>query len=75
MNYENYFKEFSESTEDYRKKVFLTFLIQNDENLLHEIGFSAHDVNQLNIDFKNILIEQQGNYLDYVKDQEEAINE
>ena len=30
------------------------FLIQNDKNLLHEIGFSAHDVNRINLEFKII---------------------
>ena len=30
MNYENYFKEFIEPFEDYRKIVLLMFLIQND---------------------------------------------
>ena len=49
MNYENYFKQFFESIEDYRKIVILMFIIQNDKNLLHENGFSAHDVNRLNL--------------------------
>ena len=51
MNYENYFKELFESIEDYRKTVSLMFFIQNDKNLLHDIGFSAHVVNRLNLEF------------------------
>ena len=42
MNHENssYFEDMFESITDYRKIVLLIFLIQNDENLLKEIGFS-----------------------------------
>ena len=47
-------------------------LIQNDKNLLLEIGFSERDVDRLILEFKNILLEQHENYLDYVKDQEES---
>ena len=75
MNYENYFKEFSGSFEDYRKIVLLMFLIQNVKNLLHEIGFSAHDVNRLNLEFKNIFIEQHEEYLDHIKNEEESVIE
>ena len=31
------------------------FLIQNDKNLLKEIGFSKNDINLLNLEFKNNL--------------------
>ena len=51
------------------------FLIQNDKNLLKEIGFSKNDINLLNLEFKNILLEEFQNYLDYIKDQEESILE
>ena len=75
MNYENYFKEIFESITDYKKIVLLIFLIQNDKNLLKEIGFSKADINLLNLEFKSILIEEFENYLDYIKDQEESILE
>ena len=64
-----------ESIPDCRKIVLLTFLIQNDKNLLKEIGFSKADINSLNLEFKNILLEEFENYLDYTKDQEESILE
>ena len=35
---DNYFKELFESIHDYKKIVLLIFLIQNDKNLLKEIG-------------------------------------
>ena len=70
-----YFKDLFESIHDYRKLVLLIFLIQNDKNLLKEIGISKNDINQLSIEFKNILSEQHENYLDYVKDQKESIIE
>ena len=54
MNYVNYFRDIFESITDYRKIVLLIFLIQNDKNLLKEIGFSKNDINLLNLEFKNI---------------------
>ena len=75
MDIKNYFKDIFESIEDYRKIVLLIFLIQNDKNLLKEIGFSKNDINLLNLEFKNILIEQHKNYLDYIKNEEESILE
>ena len=75
MNNANYFKDLLESIQDYRKIVLLIFLIQNDKNLLKEIGFSKNDINLLNLEFKNILLEEFENYLDYIKDQEESILE
>ena len=75
MKYNNYFKDIFESIHDYRKTVLLIFLIQNDKNLLKEIGFSKNDTNLLNLEFKNILLEEFENYLDYIKDQEESILE
>ena len=58
MNYEIYFKDLVESIPDYRKIVLLVFLFQNDKDFLLEIGFSERDINGLNLDFKNIIIEQ-----------------
>ena len=43
MDNSNYFRDLFESIEDYRKIVLLTFLIQNDKNLLREIGFSERE--------------------------------
>ena len=75
MNNINYFKDIIESITDYRKIVLLIFLIQNDKNLLKEIGFSKNDINRLSIEFKNILIEQHEEWLDYIKNEEESIIE
>ena len=75
MNNSNYFKDLFESIPDYRKIVLLIYLIQNGKNLLKEIGFSKNDINLLNLEFKNILLEEFENYLDYIKDQEESILE
>ena len=75
MNTVNYFRDIFESITDYKKIVLLIFLIQNDKNLLKEIGFSKNDINLLNLEFKNILIEEFENYLDYIKDREESILE
>ena len=75
MNYENYFKDLFESIPEYRKIVLLIFLIQNDKNLLQEIGFSKNDINRLNIEFKNILLEQNEELMDFIKNEEESILE
>ena len=75
MNNSNYFKDIFESIIDHRKIVLLIFLIQNDKTLLKEIGFSKHDVNLLNLELKNILLEEFENYIDYIKDQEESVLE
>ena len=75
MNNLNYFKDIFKSIPDYRKIVLLIYLIQNDKNLLNEIGFSKNDINNLNLEFKNILLEEYEDYLDYIKNQEESILE
>ena len=49
------FKDLFESIPDYRKIVLLMFLIGDDKNLLKEFGFSKKDINQLSLEFKNIL--------------------
>ena len=67
MNDLNYFKDLFESISDYRKIVLLIFLIQNDKNLLQETGFNKNDINQLNLEFKNILLEEFEEYLSYIK--------
>ena len=75
MNNLNYFRDLFESITDYRKIVLLIFLIQNDKNSLKEIGFSKNNINLLILEFKNILLEEFENYLDYIKDQEESVLE
>ena len=75
MNYENYFKDLFESITDFRKIVLLMFLIKNDNDLLTECGFLKDDINRLNLEFKNILMEQNEEYLDYIKNEEESIIE
>ena len=70
-----FFKDLFEAIPDYKKIVLLIFLIQNDNNLLHEIGFSEYDINHLNLEFKNILKDQHEEYLDCIKSAEESILE
>ena len=75
MDNTNYFTDIFESIPDYRKIVLLIFLIQNDKNLLKEIGFSKNNINLLNLEFKNVLLEEFENYLDYIQNEEESILE
>ena len=58
-----------------KKIVLLIFLIQNDRNLLKEIGFSKNDINRLSIEFKNILLEEFEDYLSYIENVEESVIE
>ena len=51
------------------------FSVKTDNDLLREGVFLKKDINQLREDFKNLLTEQNGEYLAYKKDQEESINE
>ena len=57
------------------KNSFIIFLIQNDENLLKESGYSKNDINRLNFEFKNISIEGHEDFLSYIRNQEESIIE
>ena len=75
MDHINYFKDLFESILDYKKIVLLRFLIKHDRNLLKEIGFSKNNIDQLSLEFKNILIEEYEQYLDYVKNEEESFTE
>ena len=75
MNNEKHFKDIFESIYDYIKIVLLIFLIQNDKNLLREVGFSQHDKNRLSIEFKNILLEEFEDYRSYIKNVEESVIE
>ena len=75
MDNSDYFRDLFESIHDYKKIVLLIFLIQNDKNLLKEIGFSKNDINRLSIEFKNVLLEEFEDYLSYIKNEEESILE
>ena len=75
MDNKKYFKDIFESILDYRKIVLLIFLFQNDENLLNEVGFSKNDINLLNLEFKNVLIEEFEDYLSYMENEEESLHE
>ena len=61
-----------ESIPDYRKKVLLIFLIQNDEDLLKECGFLKSDIIRLNKEFKTILMEQNEEHVDHIRNQNES---
>ena len=75
MNNSKYFKDILKSIPDYRKIVLVKYLIQNDKNLLNEIGFSKANIINLILEFKNILLEEYEDYLDYIKNEEESFIE
>ena len=53
--------------------VLLLFLIKNETNLLTECGFLKDDINRLCSEFKNILIEQNEEYLEYIENEKEFL--
>ena len=73
MNNVKYFTDLFESIPDYKKIVFIMFLIKNDINFLYECGFLKGDIKFLNEEYKNILLELNEEYLDHFKNQEESI--
>ena len=75
MRNANNFKDLFESIPDYKKIVLLKFLIKNDVNFLYECGFLKGDINFLYREFKNILLELNEDYLDYIKNEEEFVLE
>ena len=72
MDNVNYFKDLFESIPDYKKIVLLMFLIKIDLNFLYECGFLKGDIDFLYKKFKNILLELNEDYLDYIKNKEES---
>ena len=75
MDHIKYFKDLFESYEDYRKLVLLIFLIQIDNKFLQECKFLENDIKRLNLEFKNVLMEQNEEYLDFIKNEEKSIIE
>ena len=75
MNNVNYFTDLFESIPDFKKIVLIMFLIKNDVNFLNECGFVKVDITFLYEEFKNILLELNEDYPDYIKNREEAIIE
>ena len=75
MDNSKYFRDIFESIPDYRKIILLKILIKNGSDLLLEIGFSQRDITRLNLEFKNILMEQNEESLDSIKSEEESIIE
>ena len=65
-------KDLFESIPDYRKIGSIIISIQNDKDLLTECGFLKSDFNRFCLEFKRILIDQNEEYLDHIKNQEEA---
>ena len=51
------------------------FLIKKDFNFLCESVFLKADINFLYKEFENVLLQLNEDYLDYIKNQEEAIIE
>ena len=64
-----------ESIPEYRKIVLLLFLIKNDSDLLKECGVLKSDINRSNKKFKITLVEQNEEYLDFIRNQEESLFE
>ena len=75
MDNVNYFKDLFDSIPDYRKIVLLMFLLKNDIELLTESGLLKSDINRLCKEFKNILIDQNEELLNFIKNQKKSVIE
>ena len=75
MDNVNYFKDLFESIPDTEKIVLLIVLVKNDDNLLYECGFLKGDIICFYKGFKSILLELNEEYLDHIKNEEEALIE
>ena len=51
------------------------FLTENAGDLSRECGYLENDINSLYKKFKNILVEQNEDFLDYIKNEEENVIE
>ena len=60
----NYFKDLFEFISEYRKIVLIIFLIISDADFLK---------NRTSLEFKSILLEQNEEYVEYIKKEEESI--
>ena len=70
MDHVNFSKDLFESLSDYRKTVLIVFSIKNDVDCRSlKIDFIC-----LCLEFKNISLQQNEEYLDYFKNEEESIN-
>ena len=67
MDHVKFFKDLVESIPDYRKSVFSWFLIKNDDDLLRQCGYVKHDINRQCLECKNILMQQNEEYLIILK--------
>ena len=72
MDHVKFFKDLSESICYYRKIVNLMFLIEIDINVLQECGYIEIDIIRLSLEFIFLLMEENEEYLDYIKNEEEA---
>ena len=75
MNNVKFFEDLFESIPDYRKILLIMFLIKNDVNLLYESGFLKGAIHYLYKKIRDILLELNEEYLDYIKNEEESVLE
>ena len=75
MDHVNYFKDLFESIPDYRKIVLSMFLKENYVHLLNKCGYIKTDNIRLSLEFKNKLLEQIEENLDFIKNDEESFLE
>ena len=75
MNNRTSFNDILDAIADYRKIVLLRFLFKIDDDLLRECGFLKIDINLPSLEFEFILMEQNEEYLDCIKNEEESILE
>ena len=75
MDHVNYFKDLFEIIPDYTKLVVSFLNFKKDTDFLIESGYIKNDINSLFQEFEYILLEQNGEYLIYIENEEESFLE
>ena len=75
MNLVNYFKDLLVSITDFRKIVLLKFLVKNDCDFQQESCYLKKILIVYVWRFEKLRMQQNEEYLDYIKNEEEAIIE
>ena len=75
MNHLNFFKDMFVSIQDFSKILLIMFFFKNEGDLLHESVYLKKDNNRLRLQNKKVSMEQNDDYLDYIKNQEKSIIE
>ena len=71
----NCFEDLFESTPGYKKLVLIMFSIKKDVDISQEDGYLKNDNDCLRLEFRSVVMQQNEDYLDFIKNEGEPIIE